>query len=63
MGSVHRPEGSISELSLRDKFSTLEHLDLSWNHLCDLGGVLRALTWVENKYGVLFFARCTQELT
>lgn len=30
-------------LSFHDKFSALEHLDLSWNVFCDLGGILNAL--------------------
>lgn len=37
-----RWEGGV-ELSTYDMFPMLEFLDLSWNVICDLGGILRGL--------------------
>ena len=47
--------GTSEQQLLGAKFPALEHLDLSWNLLCDLDGVLRALTWGETKTSTMFF--------
>ncbi|CAM9415359.1 unnamed protein product, partial [Ascophyllum nodosum] len=51
------PRGGLSSVSLlHKKFPALQHLDLSWNHLCDLDGIFTPLRSIVETLRHLFLA-------